>query len=112
MKDYSRNSYRTDQPKFSSKRLGNIMLALACVFALAALSDFMYQHWDTAHKMIASIKTFSQKAPAKKNITVAHQNADAKKTSVASAQPRFDFYKLLPEMTVTIPKKDNDSAKN
>ena len=110
MKDYSRNSYRTDTKRFSNKRLGNTMLILACVFALAALSDFMHQHWDVAQKMMTSIKTFSQKIPTKKEMTASNKKPDVKKIATANTQPRFDFYKLLPEMTVNVtPTEDNNN---
>lgn len=110
MKDYSRNSYRTNKPKFSSKHLGNTMLAFAIVFALAALVNFTHAHWDVAHNVLTTIKTLSQKTAVKKENVVVNKKPDTKKIT-ADTKPRFDFYKLLPEMTVTIPKKD-DHAKS
>lgn len=99
--------------------LNTLMLVLAFIFALAGIIHFAEKQDTRRHDLEKPVAAIQPETPAQKPIMMAHHAkprhalqknrahhhaANHKKTTLAAnIQPKYDFYKLLPEMTVTVP---------
>jgi cell division protein FtsN len=124
VKDYAKRSVRPVRHTTSDSNWQNTaLLLLAIFFAVFACIHFIQKHVAPKLKL-ASANTQSavvvtpEKKPVVTHMKTVEQKPEkkAKKTAAAPAapvvadnQPKFDFYKLLPQMTVNI-STDDDST--
>ncbi len=105
MRDYAKKSHHANKPSESD---GTWILAVLIVCTILFVGYVTY-HFSNEKKLRATLH------PAAK--PVAHLQAHAHLTkpekekkiaaiNPADAQPKYDFYRILPATTVTIPKKD------
>lgn len=105
MRDYAK-SKKSNITKTArrDRRLSSAMLILSLVFAGCAIFHFAYQHFPLDKKV------FLPAPAATTHADKTHKKKKSKSVSAATSannnQPRYDFYKLLPRMTVVVPKKD------
>lgn len=117
MRDYAkRNSTKTTD---RYRRFSGVMLLMSFVFAACAIFHFVYKHFPLDKKVFlpAPARTvpglpsrLSQQKGTKASLARKKKSKPAVKTASANNQPRYDFYKLLPRMTVVVPKKDQTSS--
>lgn len=126
MKDYAKRSTRpVRQATADSNWQNTMLLLLAIFFAIFACVHFIQKHVVPKLKSTNTVtETAVVTAPEKKPIVVHAKPVEkkpekkAKKIAavpaapvVADNQPKFDFYKLLPQMTVNI-STDDDTTKS
>lgn len=125
MKDYAKRPARPVKQATSDNNWQNTaLLLLSIFFAIFACIHFIQKHVVPKLKL-ASTKTqvvaapILEKKPAVTHTKTAEKKsaAIAKKTGgtpttpvVADNQPKFDFYKLLPQMTVNISTDDDTTT--
>ena len=103
-----RPATRSERVSRNDQWFSNLMIILTIIFLICAA--FQYTHENFA-LFSTKPKWLSQNnlnaLPAPQNTTPSKTNSTATK---ANEQPRYDFYKLLPEMSVTVtPEDDNKS---
>lgn len=110
VKDYAKRPIKSAASRAEHHAgLKNLLLLLAIIFASFALLHFMQKHIAPKIKEVALQKLQTAPTQAPKKITVSKKTEHKKnikqtQTEAASTyQPKFDFYKLLAKMTVTIP---------
>ncbi|PIZ04564.1 MAG: hypothetical protein COY58_03700 [Gammaproteobacteria bacterium CG_4_10_14_0_8_um_filter_38_16] len=122
MRDYANKSNRPAKKKSGSQdKLSNGMLILALVFAGIATFHFIDMHLLPKNKTVPTNNLIPIKTPTQNTHTeIAKPIALNKKTTTniitnklntEKTQPRFDFYKLLPKMTVIVPTQNDGSQK-
>lgn len=125
MRDYARNSHPTKK-KSESDGTGILVFLVICTLLFAGYATYHYTHENVIVKNAVSTVQSDVLLPTKliKKINnhkvaphkiIAHKKPkkivkkSAKKATPinpADIQPKYDFYKLLPTMTVLIPKED------
>lgn len=94
MRDYARKSLRQSEQHNNHAWMSPIMLILAVVFLLCALVHFMSE----TSSPLQTAQPTAQSTSKQNNHVI---------TQPVNDQPKFDFYKLLPKMTVTTPEDSN-----
>lgn len=121
MKDYAKRPTRPVRNKSSNSAwFNNLMLLLAIFFAGFACFHLIQEHPFPKLKPTASVPATPIAAAPEKKETVAKKTehkksakkikSDVVPTATADFQPKFDFYKLLPQMTVKISTDDDSTA--
>ena len=127
MQDYANK--RQPQPiEKSTDRswLNTAMLILAFIFALAGIIHFAEKEDTRPSRLVKPIATIQPEEQTQKLVVTTHHNkpphyaqkkhpvqhvSSNKKMALATnIQPKYDFYKLLPEMTVNVPAPANTST--
>ncbi len=125
MKDYAKRPTRPVRQATSESNWQNTaLLFLAIFFAIFACIHFIQKHVVPKLKSTDMVIKTAVVAPPEKKPIVSHAKTAEKKTErkvkktaavpatpvVADNQPKFDFYKLLPQMTVNISTDDDVST--
>ena len=112
MRDYARKrSPQSKKHQRDQSWLNNLFLLLAFVFVLCAIFHFVDTHHGQQSVVASAVVAQSQvqtTAPITASTSPSPHSekqvlAAKKPTPSPDAQPKYDFYKLLPEMTVTVP---------
>ena len=110
MRDYVRKPVRNDaRTARNDQWFSNLMLMLTFIFLMCAACHFALTHFNggkqpawLSQKNLEAIPTPTQT----KKIAPTQQSTQTK----TDKPSRYDFYKLLPEMTVTVPSEDDNTA--
>ena len=108
MRDYARKSMDAPSSRHKEQWFSNLMLILTIIFLICAACQFTQEHLGFLFKKPTWLST--------KNAETAAQPINAPQKPLknaakpANTPPRYDFYKLLPEMTVNVtPTEDNNN---
>ena len=109
MKDYAKKSLTP--PKASreaSQTVSNLTLLLAIVFAITAAYHFVEKRHLLSNLHFPSITLPHEKYNVSLKQKVQKRRVNKmvlpQPTNTTDTQPQYDFYKLLPETTVTVPQ--------
>ena len=124
MRDYIKNpSSRAERSsRHGDVWFSNLMLILAIIFLICAICHFTEVDLGWMAKKPAWLSLKNIEAPpepieAKKPLSTSKTHAQkaakksppSSKTTVADNQPHYDFYKLLPEMSVDVSQENTTS---
>lgn len=131
MRDYAKKPIPPTQkkPVHQQNWFANAMLLLAFVFLGYAIDHFFHHHSDVMSPIAQTVKQIPVSIANKikqhhdKKLSAHSKKTTATKTkisiekkaasqSTASNQPKYDFYKLLPEMAVTVSGSGSGSGNN
>lgn len=110
MQDYAKRTVAKPRRQPSHTRTNNLLLLLAILFASFACLHFIQQHLVPKLKQMppsSAITPIKKTLSIPKTRTVQYKNP-VKKTKIdspsvsATDQPKFDFYQLLPKITVNV----------
>jgi len=123
VRDYARKlpSSEKKSDHASGRWFSNFMLILALIFASVAVYQFIQNHLPTQNiksKLIEHKKQIEQhfvrvasQKPKPKRVKKKKTGVVIKSKSPTSDEPTFDFYKLLPQMTVSIPASGDEQPR-
>lgn len=120
MKDYAKRP-QTVQKKQPHHKNGLLFCAFVCAIGAFIFSIYHFHHafaltQKTAQSQAIPLafakpaEKIAHKTPVKKIVRNTAKPAPKELPPIADNQPKYDFYKLLPRMTVVIPA-DNDNQK-
>jgi len=134
LRDYAKRNSRPTKKKSESDGTGILVFLVICTLLFAGYATYHFTHESAAPKIenptaeihtplhkrlikkITEHKIFQHKViehkvvEHKKPVTISKEIKKPAKTETpinpADIQPKYDFYKMLPAMTVAIPKND------